>query len=156
MPDRIGVLRPNVLRAVCRLQSKIGNRKFLATIMRLGGPLFEKYDGPAAWVKAVQALGYRAAYCPVGLDADDAVLQEIRPTDMGGYDAFRRFRVARPEARVALTTGFGYDSAHSIVKARQDGLKYVLFKPFRQDQVVTAVLDAAPAPIPRPELAGNA
>ena len=41
----------------------------------------------------------------------------------------------------ALTTGFGYDVAHSIPKARQDGLKYVLFKPFREEQVTRAVLD---------------
>ena len=34
------------------------------------------------------------------------------------------------------------------MKARQDGLKYVLFKPFRQDQVVKAVLDTAPATQP--------
>lgn len=82
----------------------------------------------------------------VGEVGYDAVLQEIRPTDMGGYDAFRRFRVALPEARVALTTGFGYDSAHSIVKARQDGLQHVLFKPFRADQVVAAVTAPPPPP----------
>lgn len=74
----------------------------------------------------------------------DAVLQEIRPSDMSGYEAFRRFRVAMPLARVALTTGFGYDSTHSIVKARMDGLQHVLFKPFRPDQVVSAV--TAPQP----------
>jgi CheY-like chemotaxis protein len=63
---------------------------------------------------------------------------------MGGYEAYRRLRAARPEAAVAMMTGFGYDSAHSIVKARADGMRYVLFKPFRQDQLVKAVLDAAP------------
>ncbi len=81
----------------------------------------------------------------------DAVLQEIRPSDMSGYDAFRRFRVAMPACRVALTTGFGYDSTHSLVKARQDGLQHVLFKPFRADQVVTAVTaPMPPAPTPQP------
>jgi CheY-like chemotaxis protein len=84
-------------------------------------------------------------------DADyDAVLMEIKPSDMGGYDAFRQFRVARPEARVALTTGFGYDSAHTIVKAKADGLQHILFKPFRADQVVTAVT-APPPPAPAPQ-----
>lgn len=74
----------------------------------------------------------------------DAVFVEIRPSDMSGYDAFRRFREARPLARVALTTGFGYDSAHTIVKAKADGLQHILFKPFRPDQVVSAV--TAPTP----------
>ncbi len=69
----------------------------------------------------------------------DAVLQEIRPIDKGGYDTFRQLRMAMPTCRVAFTTGFGYDSQHSIVKARQDGLQHVIFKPFRADQVVVAV-----------------
>jgi sugar phosphate isomerase/epimerase len=38
--------------------------------MRLGGPLFQKYSTPAEWVAALQAKGYRAAFCPIGLDAD--------------------------------------------------------------------------------------
>jgi CheY-like chemotaxis protein len=73
----------------------------------------------------------------------DAVFLDVKPPDMGGYDCYRRFKAARPASTLALTTGFGYDVAHSIVKARQDGLRYVLFKPFRQEQVVTAVLDGA-------------
>lgn len=43
--------------------------------MRLGGPVFEKCDGPEPWVAAVREAGYRAAYCPVGLDADDAAVE---------------------------------------------------------------------------------
>jgi two-component system, sensor histidine kinase SagS len=74
----------------------------------------------------------------------DAIFQEVKPPDMGGYDCYLRLRAARPTAVVSLTTGFGYDTAHSIVKARADGLKHVLFKPFRQDQVVKAVLDGPP------------
>ena len=81
-------------------------------------------------------------------DADyDAIFQEVKPPDSGGYDCYLRLRRARPTAVVSLTTGFGYDTAHSVVKARADGMKHVLFKPFRQDQVVRAVLDeSATAP----------
>jgi sugar phosphate isomerase/epimerase len=39
--------------------------------MRLGGPILETYGGPDVWVAAVKARGYRAAFCPVGLDAAD-------------------------------------------------------------------------------------
>jgi len=42
--------------------------------MRLGGPIFQKYETPAAWVTAVKAAGYRAAYCPVGTDAPGDVI----------------------------------------------------------------------------------
>jgi CheY-like chemotaxis protein len=75
----------------------------------------------------------------------DAIFQEVKPPDMGGFECYERLRDARPGAVLSLTTGFGYDTAHSIVKARAVGMKYVLFKPFRQDQVVKAVLDA---PVP--------
>ena len=37
--------------------------------MRLGGPVFDQFSSPAEWVAAVRKLGYRAAYCPVGIDA---------------------------------------------------------------------------------------
>ena len=73
----------------------------------------------------------------------DTVLLEIKPPDMGGYAAYCRLRAARPSAVVAMTAAFGYDDGHAIVKARGDGMKYVLFKPFRQEQLVMAVLDAA-------------
>jgi len=72
-----------------------------------------------------------------------AIFLDVKPADMGGYECYRRFRAASPLSTIALTTGFGYDLAHSIVKARHDGLRYVLFKPFREEQVVAAVLDAA-------------
>jgi sugar phosphate isomerase/epimerase len=44
-------------------------------LLRLGGPTFEKYDTPDAWVKAVRKLGYRAAYCPVGAGEKDDVVK---------------------------------------------------------------------------------
>jgi ActR/RegA family two-component response regulator len=74
----------------------------------------------------------------------DAVFQEMKPADSSGYESYRRFRVAMPESRVCLTTGFGYDPSHTLVKAKADGLQHVLFKPFRADQVSAAVL--APTP----------
>jgi len=40
--------------------------------LRLGGPVFEKWQDPQGWVDAVRRLGYRAAYCPLGPGASDA------------------------------------------------------------------------------------
>ena len=37
--------------------------------MRLGGPLFEKYETPDQWVAAMRRAGYSAAFCPLGTDA---------------------------------------------------------------------------------------
>jgi CheY-like chemotaxis protein len=69
----------------------------------------------------------------------DAILADIRLPDLSGYEAYRQLREAQPKARVILMTGYGYDPGHCLVKARQDGLKHVLFKPFRIDQLLTAL-----------------
>ena len=69
----------------------------------------------------------------------DAMLADIRLPDLSGYEVFRAMREAQPSARVILMTGFGYDPSHSIVKARQDGLRFVLYKPFRVEQLVSAL-----------------
>ncbi len=43
--------------------------------MRLGAPLFEKFGGdPDAWIAALRAHDYRAAYCPLDESADDATV----------------------------------------------------------------------------------
>ena len=42
--------------------------------LRLGGPTFEKYNDPDGWVRVLKKLGYSAAYCPVGAEADDDVV----------------------------------------------------------------------------------
>jgi sugar phosphate isomerase/epimerase len=41
--------------------------------MRLGGPVYD-FETPAEWVAAVQAAGYRAAYCPVEAGAGAAAI----------------------------------------------------------------------------------
>ena len=46
-----------------------------ASPIRLGGPVFGKFDGPDAWVIAVKDLGYSAAYCPVGAAEKDDVVK---------------------------------------------------------------------------------
>lgn len=43
--------------------------------MRLGGPVHKKWTDPQAWAKEVAALNFRAALCPVPLDADDATVR---------------------------------------------------------------------------------
>lgn len=80
-----------------------------------------------------------------------AALVDIRLPDMEGYEIYRRLREIQPGLPVILMTGFGYDATHAIVKARQDGLQTVLYKPFRADRLLDAVQQAiggATAPDP--------
>jgi CheY-like chemotaxis protein/PAS domain-containing protein len=79
------------------------------------------------------------------LSTYDAVLADIRLPGLGGYELYRRLREAQPKAQVILMTGYGYDPSHTLVKARQDGLRRVLFKPFRVDQLLDALANPDPA-----------
>ncbi len=69
----------------------------------------------------------------------DVVIADIRLPDMNGYECFVRLREIHEHLPVILMTGFGYDPTHSIVKARQQGLRSVLYKPFRLDQLLDEV-----------------
>jgi CheY-like chemotaxis protein/GAF domain-containing protein len=80
------------------------------------------------------------------LNPYDAMLADIRLPDLSGLDVYRELRQVQPAARVILMTGFGYDPSHSIVNARQEGLKFVLYKPFRVDQLIDC-LQSPPPPI---------
>jgi two-component system, sensor histidine kinase SagS len=89
----------------------------------------------------------REALTMARLSNYDAILADIRLPDLGGYEMFRRLSQAQPQAKVVLMTSYGYDASHSIVKARQEGLRNVLYKPFRVDQLLDA-LDCTAAPPP--------
>lgn len=78
----------------------------------------------------------------------DVVLTDIRLSDANGYECFRRLREINSYVPIIMMTGFGYDASHSIVKARQEGLKAVLYKPFRRAQMLDEVEKAVTTPMP--------
>ena len=71
----------------------------------------------------------------------DAIIADIRLPDIGGYDLLMKLKETIEQPPLILMTGYGYDPGHSIVKARQAGLKNnaLLFKPFRLDQLIEVV-----------------
>lgn len=69
----------------------------------------------------------------------DAILADIRMPDMSGYDLLVKLQGHINVGSMILMTGFGYDPGHSIVNARKAGLKAVLYKPFRLDQLLQTV-----------------
>ncbi len=72
----------------------------------------------------------------------DLVISDIKMPDKSGYDVFAAAHKQSTTLPVILMTGFGYDPAHSIVRASQEGLSAVLFKPFKVDQLLTEVRKA--------------
>lgn len=66
----------------------------------------------------------------------DLVLSDIRMPDRNGYEVYAAARKVFPNVPVILMTGFGYDPHHSIVRASQEGLQAVLFKPFQVERLL--------------------
>ncbi len=72
----------------------------------------------------------------------DLVISDIKMPDKSGYEVFAAAHKCSTTLPVILMTGFGYDPNHSIVRASQEGLAAVLFKPFKVDQLLSEVRKA--------------
>ena len=72
----------------------------------------------------------------------DAILSDIKMPDRNGYEVYAAARACQPGVPVVLMTGFGYDPHHSIVRASQEGLQAVLFKPFPVERLLEEVRKA--------------
>ncbi len=72
----------------------------------------------------------------------DLIVSDIRMDGANGYEVFATARRSSATVRVILMTGFGYDPHHSIVRASQEGLQSVLFKPFQVERLVDEVRKA--------------
>ncbi len=69
----------------------------------------------------------------------DLVLTDIAMPDMDGYELFWRVKDYDENIPVIMMTGFGYDPNHVLVRAKVDGLKDVLFKPFDVEKLVELI-----------------
>ena len=78
----------------------------------------------------------------------DLVVSDIRMPDRNGYEVYSAVRRTLGDVPVILMTGFGYDPHHSIVRASQEGLHAVLFKPFPVERMVDEVRKALAAKNP--------
>lgn len=72
----------------------------------------------------------------------DLVISDIKMPDRNGYEVFAVAKRMNPDVPVILMTGFGYDPHHSIVRASQEGLQCVLFKPFQIERLMEEVRKA--------------
>ena len=72
----------------------------------------------------------------------DLVISDIKMPDRTGYDVFAAVHKKNTITPVILMTGFGYDPNHSIVRASQEGLQAILFKPFKVEQLLSEVRKA--------------
>jgi sugar phosphate isomerase/epimerase len=52
--------------------------KMKKTNIRLGGPVFKKFSNPEEWIKALNELNYKAAYCPVNPGAGSEEIKAFK------------------------------------------------------------------------------
>jgi sugar phosphate isomerase/epimerase len=57
---------------------KAQNKNLTNNAIRLGGPVDGAFKDPAEWVKAVKALGYSAAYCPLQPGASSEMVKAFK------------------------------------------------------------------------------
>lgn len=72
----------------------------------------------------------------------DLVISDIKLPAKNGYEIYAAAKNKNAALPVILMTGFGYDPNHSIIRARQEGLAAVLFKPFKVDEMLAEVRNA--------------
>jgi DNA-binding NtrC family response regulator len=72
----------------------------------------------------------------------DLVVSDIRMPGCDGYSVFAAVKDKDANCPVIFMTGFGYDPSHSVIRARQEGLSAVLYKPFKVDQLLGDVRNA--------------
>ena len=75
----------------------------------------------------------------------DLVVSDIKMPYRNGYEIYAAAQRASRQTPVILMTGFGYDPQHSVVRASQEGLAAVLFKPFKVEQFLSEVRQAMEA-----------
>ncbi len=94
--------------------------------------------------------GYEAINL-IGQQHFDLIISDIKLPHRNGYEIFAAARRVRDNFPVVLMTGFGYDPHHSIVRASQEGLSQVMFKPFKVNQLLEELHKALDLPIPEPK-----
>jgi DNA-binding NtrC family response regulator len=103
-------------------------------LKRLGCEVTACEDGTSTLEKLNEA---KKNECPYHL-----IISDIRMPGCNGYEVFSAATVMWPNQSVVLMTGFGYDPHHSIMRASQEGMHTVLFKPFRTEQLIEIVKKA--------------
>jgi 2-keto-4-pentenoate hydratase/2-oxohepta-3-ene-1,7-dioic acid hydratase in catechol pathway len=92
----------------------------------------------------LERVGCRCNVCSDGAQAMqaiehepfDLIVSDITMPHHNGYEIYSAARSRDSDLPILLITGFGYDPSHSVVRAANQGLKSVLYKPFTPTQLL--------------------
>ena len=110
-------------------------RKIIGDVLGNRGAAIECFSDGSLAIDRLKHIGG-------GVPGFDLIVSDIQMPDRNGYEVFASARKHCPGAPVILMTGFGYDPHHSIVRASQEGLHGVLFKPFEIELLINQVREA--------------
>ena len=110
-------------------------RRIITDVLRNRGAIVTPCNDGSVAIEALQATA---------MDGDrfDLVISDIKMPDRNGYEVFAIAKQLDADLPVILMTGFGYDPNHSIVRASQEGLQSVLFKPIQVERLIDEVKSA--------------
>ncbi len=114
-------------------------RTIISCVLERRGCIVTVCDSGTAAMDHIQKLQPGSTPATGGYDL---MISDIRMPGFNGYELFAAIRKVQSAIPVVLMTGFGYDPHHSIVRASQEGLQSVLFKPFQVERMVDEVKKA--------------
>jgi len=146
-------IEESILKGVRKVGAAVGPPEVAAEEILAGKRILVADDEPSI----LQSLGdiLRSSGCQVEFARDgfeavdmagsrqyDLVISDIKMPKMTGYEVYSSVKSKFPDTSVILMTAYGYDPTHSIVRARQEGLEAVLYKPFRAETLKKALKQA--------------
>lgn len=112
-------------------------RKVIADVLRSKGCEMTVVGCGEDAIQAIQSENTAGQNQPF-----DLVISDIQMPDRNGYEVFSAAKESCDATPVILMTGFGYDPHHSIVRASQEGLGAVIFKPFEIEVLLEQIRNA--------------
>ena len=123
-------------------------RKLIEDVLTNRGAIVTVCANGAVAIAALEDADAKRRASGRETDGIRLVISDIRMPDRNGYEVFSAARHLDETLPVILMTGFGYDPHHSIVRASQEGLQCVLFKPFQVEKLIEEVHKALGGVLP--------
>ena len=102
--------------------------------------------------RLLSAEGYRTETAGSGEEAleivkddfFDVIFLDVNMPDMNGLETFKKLRKVTPKSAVVMITGYGKTLKALVEEARELGVRAVIDKPFKINQITEAVREAIP------------